>query len=64
MNLRGGELRPLPDDLLDGIQEVTLRRHLSPCPNGEHTSLCRVKERVVRDYFEEYGLVSTYLGCY
>lgn len=55
MNLRRGELRPLPDDLLDGIQEITLRRHLSPCPDREHTSLNRFDEHAVRDQSEEYG---------
>lgn len=37
--LRAGELRPLSNDLLDGIEEIALCGHLSAGTNGKHTGL-------------------------
>lgn len=39
LHLRAGEFGALPDDLLNGVKEVTFGSNLAPCTNGKHTSL-------------------------
>ena len=47
---RAGELCALPDDLLDCIEEVSLRSDLSPCSNGKHPSLSEPGEPLSRTF--------------
>jgi hypothetical protein len=38
-HVRAGEFGTLPDDLLNGVEEVTFGSNLAPRTNGKHASL-------------------------